>query len=94
MDTNHLAKLDPALVRPGRVDRIVSWGKMSAQSVRSYIEHYYKVMLPKTVVLPDRVVTAAELQSYVSRETEWTTLVATLLPSAMKQDIRGRARRN
>ena len=94
MDTNHLAKLDPALVRPGRVDRIVSWGKMSAQSVRSYIEHYYKVSLPKTVVLPDRVVTAAELQSYVSRETEWTTLVATLLPSAVKQDIRGRARRN
>jgi len=84
MDTNHLSKLDPALIRPGRVDRIVSWSKMSAASVRSYIQNYYMIELPKTVMLPDRAVTAAELQSYVCRHTDWKTLVAMLLPTTVK----------
>jgi len=87
MDTNHLEKLDPALIRPGRVDRIVSWNKLSAASVRAYIQNYYMVELPKTVILPDRAVTAAELQSYVCRHTEWPALVGTLLPQTVKQTM-------
>jgi chaperone BCS1 len=85
MDTNHLEKLDPALIRPGRVDRIVSWNKLSAASVRAYIQNYYMVELPKTVILPDRAVTAAELQSYVCRNATWPALVGTLLPQTVTQ---------
>ena len=62
LDTNHLASLDPALIRPGRVDRILSWRPLSAASVRSFLENYYQVQVPATAVFPDRKWTAAELQ--------------------------------
>jgi len=65
MDTNHLATLDPALVRPGRVDRILSWKKLSAVSVRRFLQNYYGERVSDDVELPDRVFTAAELQSAV-----------------------------
>jgi hypothetical protein len=65
LDTNHLATLDPALIRPGRVDRILSWKKMSADSVRQFVQNYYGVAVPDDMEFPDRAFTAAELQSAV-----------------------------
>jgi ATP-dependent 26S proteasome regulatory subunit len=62
LDTNHLASLDPALIRPGRVDRILSWRPLSAASVRSFLENYYQVQVAASAVFPDRKWTAAELQ--------------------------------
>jgi hypothetical protein len=67
MDTNHLAQLDPALVRPGRVDRIVSWEKMSACATHKYLENYFETSIPSSIVFPDKVFTAAELQTKVSK---------------------------
>jgi len=66
LDTNHLATLDPALIRPGRVDRIVSWQKMSSLSVRSFLENFYQTVIPKSVSFPDRRWSAAELQGLAS----------------------------
>ena len=65
IDTNMIDKLDKALTRPGRVDRIISWGKMTAVSMRRYLEHYYKDTMPEDVDLPDKVFSAAELQAKV-----------------------------
>ena len=66
MDTNCLKDLDPALIRPGRVDRILSWKPMSSLCVKQYLENYYETSLPKRVSLPNRVLTAAKLQSIVA----------------------------
>ena len=85
LDTNHLSELDPALIRPGRVDRIVSWKKMTAASTRAYIENYYQVVLPKTVVFVDSMFTAAELQAHVSRSKDWETLLPSLLLGASQK---------
>ena len=65
MDTNHLTTLDPALIRPGRVDRILSWKRLSSVSVGRFLENYYEVPIPADMHFPDRVFTAAELQSAV-----------------------------
>lgn len=39
--TNHLEKLDPAVVRPGRVDKIVHIGPLSDTSIRKYVLQRY-----------------------------------------------------
>jgi hypothetical protein len=70
MDTNHLTTLDPALIRPGRVDRILSWKKLSSVSVRRFLENYYGVSIPADMSFPDRAFSAAELQSAVL--SHWT----------------------
>jgi hypothetical protein len=75
LDTNHLKDLDPALIRPGRVDRIVSWQRMSSEATRRFLENQYEVRIPKSVSLPDRKWTAAELQSRVSGHETWQGLV-------------------
>lgn len=66
MDTNCLKDLDPALIRPGRIDRILSWKSMSALSIQQYLENYYMKSVPRRATLPDRTLTAAKLQSIVS----------------------------
>jgi len=84
LDTNHLADLDPALIRPGRVDRILSWRKLSSDSMRRFLENYYSVTIPKTVVFPDRVYSAAELQSLAAQRDSWETFGAEKLRSARR----------
>ena len=71
LDTNHLATLDPALIRPGRVDRIVSWQKMSSASVRSFLQNFYEVDIPLATAFPDRRWSAAELQGLASSAASW-----------------------
>ena len=86
IDTNHLATLDAALIRPGRVDRIVRWQKMSAKSARAYLENYYRAKIPNGVTIPDRKFTAAELGSLAA---EYGTLKELLiaLPKKLKKMI-------
>lgn len=89
LDTNHVSKLDPALIRPGRVDRIVSWQKMSSESMRGFIENYYMRPLPKSVVFPERTFTAAELQGIVSQYKDWETLLPVLMrPQHVPQKLK------
>lgn len=71
LDTNRVSDLDPAMIRPGRVDRILSWGNMSSASVHKYMENYFDTSIPKSVVFPDRVYTAAQVQAHVSKHPTW-----------------------
>jgi len=74
MDTNAIHRLDPALIRPGRVDRILSWQKLSSKSVRDLLEHTYETTIPTTAELPDRVYSAAELQQQMALHTRWDSI--------------------
>lgn len=78
LDTNHVQRLDPALIRPGRVDRILSWKKMSRSSLRNYLEHYYAEKIPKSASLPDRKYTAAEVQSLATQHSSLESCVKAL----------------
>ena len=66
MDTNVLQQLDKALIRPGRVNRILSWGPMTQRDTKDLLANHFKTTVPKSLVLPDRVLTAAEVQGLVS----------------------------
>ena len=42
MTTNHPEKLDPALIRPGRIDKIVELGYMTGECVLQLLKHYFQ----------------------------------------------------
>jgi chaperone BCS1 len=39
--TNHLARLDPAIVRPGRIDEVIEVGPLSLDSARAMFKAFY-----------------------------------------------------
>merc|ERR1719326_1657771 len=45
MTTNHPEQLDPALIRPGRIDKKIMLGYMKPNHTVSMIEHYFEGVL-------------------------------------------------
>merc|ERR1712008_508509 len=43
--TNHPEMLDPALIRPGRIDKTLMLGYMAYEDVVSMVEHYFQTSL-------------------------------------------------
>lgn len=68
MTTNHIEKLDPALIRPGRCDVKVEFKRATKRQIRTMFERFYpnsKELAQKFVSeIPDYVVTMAQLQAH------------------------------
>ena len=64
--TNHFNKLDPALVRPGRIDIAIKLDNASLGSIREMYEHYYGQPMDKNdlAVIPDRFYSPAEIINF------------------------------
>lgn len=66
MTTNHPQRLDPALIRPGRVDRAIDRGPLAAAEVVRMITRFYPDRPEITAALMETVgnspITAAEVQ--------------------------------
>ncbi|DAZ95414.1 TPA: hypothetical protein N0F65_006304, partial [Lagenidium giganteum] len=50
MSTNHPEKLDPALIRPGRVNKKLFLGHMSAKSLKEMLEYFFSATLTEAQV--------------------------------------------
>lgn len=70
MSTNHKDHLDPALIRPGRVDLELHYTKMLSAQIYEMIEYEMDVSVPEGTVFPDNVITAAELGSLCTIHTD------------------------
>jgi len=47
MTTNHVEKLDPALIRPGRIDLNINFKKASIKDINEILNFYWKQEVPK-----------------------------------------------
>jgi SpoVK/Ycf46/Vps4 family AAA+-type ATPase len=61
MTSNHPEELDPALLRPGRVDMLLEFTKMRAKDIASMYKLWFDEDLPETVHIQDNVFTQAEI---------------------------------
>ena len=86
MTTNHPEVLDPALIRPGRVDKKLVMGPLLTPDAILMIEHYYQTKLSQTekkeiqsLLDDDRLeVTPAELEQMAMEEDSIESLIEAL----------------
>lgn len=71
MTTNHPEKLDPALIRPGRINLHVKLGKMSLLNM----EKLLKVCYPDSPISPDLLATKIKNYQYTPAEIEQKILI-------------------
>lgn len=62
--TNHLDKLDPALIRPGRIDLSLEIGYVNSETFDQFCEFHYGQSSNKPIIVRDGI-TCAELQTKV-----------------------------
>ena len=64
MTTNHLSKLDPAIMRPGRVNQVIEFRRITQDCLRQMLEAYFRVSLSseQIVRLPHERITPAQAE--------------------------------
>jgi len=67
MTTNYPDRIDPALIRPGRIDFNIEMNKASRNCIKSIIEHYYDIELSQNDVnkIQDNIYTPAEISDII-----------------------------
>ena len=70
--TNHIEKLDPALIRPGRIDCVVELGLCTHQMIRDILENFYEKKIAKKVIekIPENKYSPCKVYEVCFRNTE------------------------
>ena len=71
MTSNHYDKLDPALIRPGRIDIKLEMSYLSKECVMKIFEHLYGKKVPRKYIssIPDKKLTPAKLMNiYINNQ--------------------------
>jgi chaperone BCS1 len=63
MTTNHIEKLDPALIRPGRADLKIEIGYINAETFSAFIRHFYGTAIQEPFNLRSDKLTISAIQN-------------------------------
>lgn len=72
--TNHIEKLDPALIRPGRIDLKLEIGGVNNETLNKFCIKHYGRTIPDDLTIKDGL-TFAELQVYIMKNTSFDELI-------------------
>lgn len=64
ISSNHYDKLDPALVRPGRIDHHVILGNASGKTIKEIYYNYFDKVIDNSIILKENVFSPAELINF------------------------------
>lgn len=64
ISSNHYEKLDPALVRPGRIDHHIILGNASVETIREIYYNYFNKLLSDSLKLNENIFSPAELINF------------------------------
>ena len=69
--TNHINKLDPALIRPGRIDCVVELGLCTHKMLTDIIENFYetKISMIKIEKIPENSISPCKVYEICFRNT-------------------------
>ncbi len=76
MTTNHIEKLDPALVRPGRVDLKLFLGYVTPETLGQFVKTFFPQAKPLPAGKMTMDITVAELQNQVMLGSSLDTILA------------------
>jgi chaperone BCS1 len=63
MTTNHIEKLDPALIRPGRMDLKLEIGHINNETFSAFIRHFYGTVIQDPFRLKNEKLTISAVQN-------------------------------
>lgn len=72
--TNYIGKLDPALIRPGRIDLKIEIGYVTTETFNKFTKKHYNKTVDPDMKIKDGL-TFAELQTYVMKEYSFDQIV-------------------
>ena len=72
--TNYIDKLDPALIRPGRIDLKIEIGYVTTETFNKFVKKHYGKTVDPDMKIKDGL-TFAELQTYVMKEYSFDQIV-------------------
>jgi len=67
MTTNNIDRLDPIMIRDGRIDLKIKFDKMSNENTKKYLEYVFNDNLSNDIILPNRKYSPAKIQSIVEK---------------------------
>ncbi len=81
MTTNHQCELDPALIRPGRIDMQIEFRRLSREQVGLILEKAFEHPIPSCLLkqLPDRKLTQAELAQILWNNKDYSECLKSLM---------------
>lgn len=64
MTTNHVEKLDPALIRPGRIDLNIKFKKASIKDIKEILNFYWKQDVPELDIILNEKISHANIINF------------------------------
>ena len=87
MTTNHVKKLDPALIRPGRIDLNINFKKASIKDIKEILNFYWKKEVPELDYILNNQIAHANIINFCRSSDSIEKTIELLLENIKNKNI-------